>query len=402
MWESLQSSLFRYYLNYKYRAKRIKKYVNEDKVFIDSNSVIIKSFLENKKNSNKVIRAAAVQMEMKIYENPYDFANKMEEFVFFAKKNGADLLVFPEENLLQLIGLLPDLAELSNNNRSRSTKKDLKKEKNYENKSIVEKENNKVKKENITKEITIEKILADLGMDISIIDILAFIGPTIKNISLAIFSALAQKYGLFIMTGSGFLPDSLKEKQNIYNIAYLFGANGEFIGEQKKCHLLPMETQWGISRGDSINIYNTDIGKLSFPICMDASYFESFKIASMKGAQIIMIPIANPDPDYNYWTALRGIWGRVQESNVYGIKSAMIGDFFGFHLSGQAGIYAPLPLSRNLDGIIAESRTYNQEEIVIADLDLDLLEDYKKGIIEEDNRVFIDRYFPTVYQKDLE
>jgi predicted amidohydrolase len=137
--------------------------------------------------------------------------------------------------------------------------------------------------------------------------------------------------------------------------------------------------------GQELEVYRTGIGSLAFPICMDATFFETFCIAEDKGAEIVMIPIANPDPDYNYWTAMRGIWSRIQESNLYGVKSAMVRSFLGFKLTGQAGFYAPLELTENKDGVIAEAVSFDQEEIVLAELDLQRLGEYRASLEEERN-----------------
>lgn len=128
---------------------------------------------------------------------------------------------------------------------------------------------------------------------------------------------------------------------------------------------------------------------------MDATYFETFRIAWQKGAHLVTIPIANPDPDYNYWTAMRGIWARVQETPVFGIKSALVGDFLGFRLTGQAGIYAPLELTPDKTGVIAEADTWDSEEIVMAELDFKSLEEFEPEL--DTNKNFWERYFPGVY-----
>ena len=98
---------------------------------------------------------------------------------------------------------------------------------------------------------------------------------------------------------------------------------------------MPIEKEWGISRGSKLEVFPTPLGKLAFPVCMDATYFETFRILEKQGAEIVMIPIANPEP-YNYGLALRGIWPRVQEAPVYGIKSALVGRVLGFEFTGRA------------------------------------------------------------------
>lgn len=341
--------LFLKYLHYKYRNRRIRKYIrNKDRLYRNEGNK------ETTRPSSRV-KVAATQVKMKLYQDPFSFTDKMEEFVYKASKEGADLVAFPEDNLMQLIGVLPGIDDSTD--------------------SIA------------------------ISGEIFIADILAFIGSLLERISITIFSELARKYNIYIMAGSGLFPGN--KDSDIYNIAYLFAPDGRLIGKEKKNHLLPLEDSWGVRVGDRLQVYNTEIGMLTFPICMDATYFETFQIARKKGAEIVIIPIANPDPEYNYWTALRGIWGRVQESSVYGIKSAMVGKFLEYQFTGQAGIYAPLELTDKNDGIVIEAETYDSEEILFAELDLRRLREYRANKEDEENQLFQKRYFPHIYRRLL-
>ncbi len=399
MWEKLKSELFMIYLNFKYRSSKIKKHIWKHKSCVENKVfTVLMGEGQSLENDNSQLTVAALQLKMVLYDNPLKFADKMEELVCQASKEGARLVVFPEDNLSQLLGLLPGI---SDNDESHDDQNNNKKQAN---------------------KADIDEILSEIEDDISISEILAFVGPLIKKVSLLIFAELSRKYNLYIMAGSGLFPDSSQyfdkgdmteekknsniresrdvqesDSKNVFNIAYLFGPDGKLVGRQKKNHLLPLEDKWGLKSGQEISVFTTKIGKLAFPICMDATYFETFQIASNKGAEIVMIPIANPDADYNYWTALRGIWGRVQESPVYGIKSAMVGNFLGFELTGQAGIYAPIPLTANQDGIIAESDTHDCEEIIMAKLNLKLLKEYRENSKIEKNKEFEEKYFPDIY-----
>jgi len=128
-----------------------------------------------------------------------------------------------------------------------------------------------------------------------------------------IISLLAKEYGIYIYSGSYIL----KEKDEIYNAGSLFGPEGNLIGTQKKIHLTDFEVKLGIKRGRKMEVYSLPFGKVVCPICMDATYFETFRIARERGADIAILPIANLE-EYNLWKALRGIWPRVQESYLYG------------------------------------------------------------------------------------
>jgi len=240
------------------------------------------------------IRAAAVQQKLELYADPLHYAEQMSLQVGKAVQTGAHLVVFPENNGIQLLGMLPGAEELAGEGK---------------------------------------RILEGKPGQISVLDVLRYVGPVIEKAARTIFSLLAAKYNIYIMAGSFLHPDGEK----VVNRSYLFSPDGDLLGTQDKVHLFPTERDWGISSGDCFHVFHTPIGNLAMPVCMDATYFETFRILQLMGADIVMIPIANAEP-YHFYLALRGIWPRVQETLVYGIRSALVGDFLGFNFTGKAGI----------------------------------------------------------------
>ncbi|MDI3281585.1 MAG: nitrilase, partial [Bacillota bacterium] len=79
--------------------------------------------------------------------------------------------------------------------------------------------------------------------------------------------------------------------------------------------------------------------------------------------------IANSE-EYHPWKALRGIWPRVQESYVFGLKASLNGWLGGMHFTGKAGIFAPLELTEGRDGVLALAGHWEGDELVTADLNL--------------------------------
>jgi hypothetical protein len=173
----LKNYLFKLYLRLRYNPLRLRRHIyknslsgypkygglegSDDSEYSENPAVSIEKsgkMSESKVNLQKV-RIAALQVEM-LYNNPIEFSDKMEELVFRAWRRGAELVAFPEDNLTQLLGVLPGL----------------------DNQSEVD------------------------GEDITVTEILSFIGPTIEQYSMVIFSALARKYGVYLMAGSGLFP----------------------------------------------------------------------------------------------------------------------------------------------------------------------------------------------------
>src|SRR5690554_655629 len=361
--DTVKMDIYKKYLNIKYRNRKLRGYISKisrDRLLsLGSENNLGSVYKISPKEKGNELIVAALQIKVLLYDDIGDFMDKMNELVFKAVEGGAQLIVFPENNLTQLLGLFPGMKSDSEGQRDKG----------------------------------IDSVLAEMDEAIKIADILGFTGEIIKNIASAIFSELAAQYKVYIMSGTGMFPGN----KGIFNIGFLYGPDGNLIGQQQKTHLMPQEKEWGLKRGDRLDVFDTDIGRMALPVCMDASYFESFRILALKGVEIVMVPISNPDPEYNYWTAMRGIWGRVQESGVYGVKSALVGQLLGFTFTGQSGIYAPLEITADRSGIVLESRSADQEEVLTAKLDLQLLRRYRLLAEQLNNKKLWERYYPQVY-----
>jgi len=271
-------------------------------------------------------------------------------------------VVFPEYNGLQLLGMLPGVMELTSRAEQGGGGKNAP---------------------------------AGPAQGHSVLDVFRFAAPFIERTTLSIFSSLASRCGLYIMAGSLVCLDN----GSVVNRAFLFDPAGAPIGFQDKVHLFPTEQEWGFRRGSRFDVFPTAIGTLAMPVCMDATYFETFRILSLMGARIALVPIANAEP-YNEHLALRGIWPRVQESLIFGIKSALVGRLLEFEFTGRAGLFAPLELTPRGDGVLAETNQHSETELVLADLYLEALEELRRGhpVMGDMNPPLYRRYFPRVYE----
>jgi len=346
-----EKNLYKKYLAWKGRSSRLERFLN---------GIAGKPAANNFSRGNDspgVFRVAAAQLEMKLFKDPLEYAREMHQFVCRGFNEGARLIVFPENNNLQLLGMLPGVEKIAKKNRESSGAWDAS------------------------------------GTEITVAEVIHYVGPVMQNIVETTFSRLAALYGVHIMAGSFLFPDGSR----VVNRSFLFDSRGEVAGTQDKVHLMPLEEEWGISRGRELKVFSTSLGPLAFPVCMDATYFETFRLLELKGARVIMIPVANPEA-YNYWLALRGIWPRVQESLVYGVKSAMVGSLLGFTLTGKAGIFSPVELTPEGDGVLAELKSPDREGMAVADLDLYALEELREHHPRRDfNPSLYARYLPSLY-----
>lgn len=281
------------------------------------------------------IRVAAVQLELRPCRAPEEFVRWVAEPLQQAVAAGAQLVAFPEDVGMALLGMLPGFDRWSAAGSP-------------------------------------EEALEQLGAT-RVADVLRLAGPALRRVHHATFSALARAHGVFVHAGSVMLP----EGAGLYNVGFLYGPDGRLLGRQAKAHLLPLEAEWGLCPGEAVSVVETTLGKMGLPVCMDATYFETFRLLALQGAEIVLVPIANPEP-YNEWHARRGTWARVQETPVYGVVSALVGRFLGMELTGRAAVYAPLPLTPRGDGVMAQATRWDRSEVVHAQLDLLRLREYRR------------------------
>jgi predicted amidohydrolase len=315
------------------------------------------------------IRVSCVQRQIQPVENIEEYIDMLCGFIDQAVKEGSHLVIFPEYNFFDLFGLIPKFNFLN---------------------QILNKKAIKVKDKDKEK----EKESHLKGSNHFLTTILKGVAKPIEAGIKRIFALLAKGYGIYIYTGSYIL----KEKEAIYNVGSLFGSNGNLIGTQKKMHLTDFEVKLGIKRGNKMEVYSLPFGKVVCPICMDATYFETFRIAREIGADIVILPIANLE-EYTVWKALRGIWPRVQESYLYGLKSSLNGWIAGMHFTGKAGVFAPLLMTEGKDGILSLSSSYEGNQLITANLNLKRLYDAReKAEYQEDKNVeFEEKYIERTY-----
>ena len=100
----------------------------------------------------------------------------------------------------------------------------------------------------------------------------------------------AKKYNVYIIW-------TMNEKEGdvIYNTAVILGRDGKICGKYRKTHLPLTEAEWGVSQGNTYNIFELDFGKIGILICYDQMFPENARILSLMGAEIIFIPTQGED-----------------------------------------------------------------------------------------------------------
>lgn len=295
-------------------------------------------------SSREKLVVSCVQREIRCIKSIEEYIDMIYKTAATAVEQGSSLLVFPEYNFLDFLGLIPGFSIINSyyNRKSFSSKKDAGKSKHNSSSSQGQ--------------------IPVLNSEF------AKIAVPIERAINQIISFCAKYFNIYIYSGSYISY----EKGRYYNAGSLYDPEGKQIGSQKKIHLTDLEEKLGIQRGNGMTVHELPFAKICTPICMDATYFETFRAAAQLGAEIVVIPIANME-EYSTWKALRGIWPRVQESYVFGLKASLNGKIMGMHFTGKAGIYEPMELTDKKDGIISIAPNWEGEYLISAELDIDEL-----------------------------
>lgn len=204
----------------------------------------------------------------------------------------------------------------------------------------------------------------------------------IQEVYFATFSELACQYGIYVLAGSLYLF----EGEGLFNRSYLFDPDGDVIAYQDKLHLTKDEVSIGITAGKSLTLMNTKVGNLCVAIGQDNSYFEVYRIAKGIGAQIVLSPTCNlnygiRDPD------CADAYLRVQETPLYAVKACLSGSVLHRHFGGTGGIYAPVSLSEERQGILASTGN-DLENPVVARVNLARVDSAVNTLCCDDNLAF--------------
>ncbi|WP_353892300.1 nitrilase-related carbon-nitrogen hydrolase [Proteinivorax hydrogeniformans] len=330
---------------------------------------VTKTYNDNKVDAGN-FKVSCVQREINVVRDVKDYINCVSLLVEQAAKEGSNLVVFPEYNFFDLLGIIPGFSSVNR----------------YANKRAVKSFNSKKsaqKKAEPKQNPFLRSILASTANPIA--DGIKFI-----------YSSLAKEYNIYIYTGT-----YIENREGVlFNTGALFDNDGKLVGAQDKIHLTDFEVSIGLDRANNLKVYELPWGKIAFPICMDATYFETFQLARELGADIVIIPIANME-EYSLWRALRGMWPRVQESYVYGLKSSLNGWIGGMHFTGKAGIFAPLSITDKKDGLVEIAPEHEGSYVITAELDIQKLymARQKDQYYGDKNYAFEKEYLTKTYKK---
>ncbi len=302
-----------------------------------------------------------VQMQIDLVDDGAAFAGKYFELVRQAVERGAQLIVFPEYAGLPILGLLPPVREIA--------------------------------EKGITLQAAVDELAPSGGLTIE--SVFRTIAPAVRRIFETTGSELAKRFGVYLMPGSALIADKQKR---LFNTAYLFDPDGALIGTQRKLHKARMEQDWAwLSVGNELSVFDLPFGKVAMPVCMDHTYWETARVAGLRGADILL-GFSAEEQGNDYYMAMRGVAARVQESYAYGAQAYAVTKLFGLNFCGPSNVVAPLGVWDDETIFMAQTKTHDREEVIAAKLDLAHLRRWRAAHQRDYNAALYRKYLPRAYE----
>ena len=204
--------------------------------------------------------------------------------------------------------------------------------------------------------------------------------------SFVAFSALAKELGVVIV-----VPFFEKRMAGIYhNSAYIINTDGSEAGLYRKMHIPDdphFYEKFYFTPGDlGFKAFPTNKGKIGTLICWDQWFPEAARLTALQGAEVLFYPTAigwHPLEKEQYGENQHGAWmnvmkGHAVANGVYVAAANRIGleqylpNTSGIQFWGSSFIAGP-------QGEILAQASHDKEEILIAEVDLDLQENVRQN-----------------------
>ncbi|MBU3682286.1 MAG: carbon-nitrogen hydrolase [Flavobacterium sp.] len=200
------------------------------------------------------------------------------------------------------------------------------------------------------------------------------------------FSELAKELGVVII-----VPFFEKRMAGIYhNSAYIIDADGTEAGLYRKMHIPDdphFYEKFYFTPGDiGFKTFPTQKGKIGTLICWDQWYPEAARLTALQGAEVLFYPTAigwHPLEKEEYGENQHGAWmnvmkGHAVANGVYVAAANRVG--LEHYIPGTAGIqFWGSSFIAGPQGEILAQASHDQEEILMAEVDLTLQENVRQN-----------------------
>ncbi len=118
-------------------------------------------------------------------------------------------------------------------------------------------------------------------------------GTTHIDVAAAIPGPQTELISKFAARNKIYVVAGLFEKDGsvMYNVAVLFGRDGQIVGKYRKVCKPREGIEAGVTPGDSYPTFETDFGRVGMMVCWDNYFPEAARTLMLNGAEIIFLPI---------------------------------------------------------------------------------------------------------------
>ncbi|MGJ8525338.1 hypothetical protein LMG33818_001066 [Halomonadaceae bacterium LMG 33818] len=182
-------------------------------------------------------------------------------------------------------------------------------------------------------------------------------------------SRMAVSYNINIVAGS--LVEEGEDGQ-LYNVAYLCQRDGT-INRQPKLHITPQEEdEWVIQGGDTLNVFETDAGRVGILVCYDVEFPELPRILAEQDMDVLFVPFWT-DTKNSYLRVRHCAQARAIENECYVVVCGSVGNVPSIEnldvQYAQSSVFSPSDFAFPHDAVMSET-TPNTEMLMFSDLDL--------------------------------
>jgi predicted amidohydrolase len=140
--------------------------------------------------------------------------------------------------------------------------------------------------------------------------------------SIDIADEIVSMIGEYSKKGKCYIISTIleKEKDKIFNTAFIVNRNGKVIGKYRKTHLAAFESDiYHNTPGNDLPVFQTDFGIIAVMSCMDIFFPEVARVYGLKGAELVFWPTQTFGPTPTYlMTILRA---RAIDNQFYCVSS---------------------------------------------------------------------------------
>ncbi len=304
------------------------------------------------------VTVAVVQLGADLLDDGAAFAGVYYTLVREAVERGAQLVVFPEYAWLPILGLLSPVRDLA--------------------------------RKKVALQDAVEQLAPGKGFTLA--SVFRTMAPIVKRVFETTGAELASRFGVYLMPGTAITSNLAGQ---LFNTAYLYDPSGALIGTQHKLHPTALEREW-MTTGRDLTVFDLPFAKIAMPVCMDFTYWETTRLATLRGADLLLDMSADETGD-QWYRAVRGDETRIQESFAYSTRAYLVTELFGLNFCGPSHIAAPLGLHSDTTTYLARAQTRDREEIITAELDLARLREFRAAHARDFNFALYEKYLPQAY-----